>query len=64
MADVRIRASPEEVARVGLERLPHGPVHNWGRADDEAGFLPSSAAARRERILALDERTKSLFGNG
>jgi len=23
-------AAPEDVARIGLARLPHGPVHNWG----------------------------------
>jgi len=47
-------ASPEDVARVGLERLPYGPVHNWGHADDQAGFSPWSAAALRERILMID----------
>lgn len=46
-------ASADEVARLGLERLPHGPVLNWGLADDEAGYAGSSAAARRERILAI-----------
>ena len=46
-------ASPEDVARIGLERLPHGPVHNWGLADDEAGYAVSSAAARRQRILSI-----------
>ncbi|MYM62622.1 SDR family oxidoreductase [Pseudomaricurvus sp. HS19] len=55
-------ARPEDVARVGLERLPHGPVHNWGLADDEAGYLPMSAAARRGRILAIDQVTKAIFG--
>ncbi|HTV96054.1 MAG TPA: SDR family NAD(P)-dependent oxidoreductase [Steroidobacteraceae bacterium] len=55
-------ASPEEVARIGLERLPHGPVHNWGQADEAAGYLSSSAAVRRNRVLALDEMTKDVFG--
>lgn len=55
-------ASPEEVAAVGLERLPHGPIHNWGQKDDEAGLSPSSAAARRARILMIDESTKDIFG--
>jgi len=55
-------ASPDEVARIGLERLPHGPVHNWGQADDAAGYGSSSAAARRERVLALDLMTKDVFG--
>lgn len=47
-------ASAEEVARVGLERLPHGPVHNWGLEDDDAGRMPQSAAVRRSRILAME----------
>jgi short-subunit dehydrogenase len=46
-------ASPVDVARVGLERLPHGPVHNWGQADDEVGYAPNSAAGRRARILMI-----------
>jgi short-subunit dehydrogenase len=46
-------ASPAEVARVGLARLPHGPVHNWALADDETGYAVSSAAARRQRVLAI-----------
>ncbi len=55
-------AQPADVARTGLERLPHGPVHNWGLADEEAGYLPMSAAARRGRILAIDQVTKAIFG--
>jgi short-subunit dehydrogenase len=55
-------ASPDDVARIGLERLPLGPVHNWGQADDAAGYVSSSAAARRDRILALDVMTKDVFG--
>ena len=55
-------ASPEEVARIALERLPHGPVHNWGLGDDAAGYAPSSAAARRERVLLIDSMTKHIFG--
>lgn len=46
-------ASPAEVARVGLARLPHGPVHNWALADDDTGYAVSSAAARRQRVLAI-----------
>ncbi|HEY8384812.1 MAG TPA: SDR family NAD(P)-dependent oxidoreductase [Porticoccaceae bacterium] len=46
-------ASADEVAEVGLARLPHGPVHNWGLEDDQSGYASSSAAARRERVLAL-----------
>jgi len=55
-------ASPADVARIGLERLPCGPIHNWGQADDEAGMATSSAAARRERVLAIDRVTSRLFG--
>ncbi|WP_317928991.1 SDR family NAD(P)-dependent oxidoreductase [Halioxenophilus sp. WMMB6] len=56
-------AAPEDVARVGLQRLPHGPVHNWGLEDDAAGYAPSSAAARRSRIEAIDRATKAIFGD-
>jgi short-subunit dehydrogenase len=55
-------ASAAEVARTGLERLPYGPIHNWGQADDEAGMAVGSAAARRERVLAIDRVTGRLFG--
>lgn len=55
-------ASAAQVARVGLERLPHGPVHNWGQADEEAGMAIGSAAARRARVLAIDRITGQLFG--
>jgi short-subunit dehydrogenase len=57
-------ASPDEVARVGLERLPFGPIHNWGEADEQAGMSSASAAARRERILFIDSRTSNVFGAG
>lgn len=46
-------AAPDDVARLGLARLPHGPVCNWGEADDEAIMAPTSAAQRRERIRAF-----------
>ena len=55
-------ASPDEVARVGLDRLAHGPIHNWGLADDDAGYMPYSAAKRRERVLMIDTMTKDVFG--
>jgi uncharacterized protein len=55
-------ASAAEVARIGLERLSCGPIHNWGQADEEAGMAGSSAAARRERVLAIDRMTSRLFG--
>lgn len=46
-------ASPDDVARVGLERLSQGPVHNWGQEDDVVGYAPNSAASRRARVLAI-----------
>lgn len=57
-------ASPDDVAEIGLSRLPQGPVCNWGLDDDEAGNMPMSAAMRRQRILAIDRATKSIFGEG
>lgn len=55
-------APPEDVAALGLSRLPFGPVHNWGLADDQAGFAPTSAAARRQRIAAMEEIAKAVLG--
>lgn len=46
-------ASPDDVAALGLERLPHGPVQNWALADDEAGYAGISAADRRRRIETI-----------
>jgi short-subunit dehydrogenase len=46
-------ASPDEVAILGLEQLPHGPVHNWGQGDNEVGYAPNSPAQRRARILRI-----------
>jgi short-subunit dehydrogenase len=56
-------AAPDDVVEVALERLPHGPVHNWGLADDEAGYAGISAAGRRSRVLAMDEATKRMYGD-
>ncbi|MES2158256.1 MAG: SDR family NAD(P)-dependent oxidoreductase [Pseudomonadota bacterium] len=53
-------ATAADVARVGLERLPYGPVHNWGLEDDDAGRVPQSAAARRNRILAMEAVMQNL----
>lgn len=50
-------ASPAEVARIGLEQLPHGPVYNWGQANDVAGYAPNSPDERRARILKIEELT-------
>ncbi len=46
-------ASPADVARIGIERLPHGPVHNWGSTEDEPGFGPGAPAERRKMIIAM-----------
>ncbi len=53
-------ADPDDVAKLGLERLPHGPVQNWGAADGDTGFAPTSAADRRAKILLID----SMSGHG
>ena len=55
-------ATPEAVARVGLERLPHGPVHNWGLEDDVVGYALSSAVDRRDRVLMIDQLSADVFG--
>jgi len=55
-------ASADEVAEIGLARLPHGPVYNWGQPDEVAGFAPTSASVRRARILAVDAASKQVFG--
>ncbi|WP_395334528.1 SDR family NAD(P)-dependent oxidoreductase [Novosphingobium sp. BL-8H] len=46
-------ASADDVAALGLARLPHGPICNWGLADDEGGYAGASAATRRARILQI-----------
>jgi short-subunit dehydrogenase len=56
-------ASPDDVVAMALERLPHGPVHNWGALDDEPGFAPCSAAERRERVLAMDAASARMYGD-
>jgi uncharacterized protein len=48
-------ASPDDVARIGLARLPHGPVYNWGQANDVAGYAPNSPDTRRARIEAIEK---------
>ncbi len=55
-------ASPDDVARVGLERLPFGPVHNWGLADDDPGYAITSAAERRARVEMIDKASVHVFG--
>jgi uncharacterized protein len=57
-------ASADEVATFGLSHLSRGPVQNWGAADADAGIAPQSAAARRQRVLAIDQASKHVFGEG
>jgi short-subunit dehydrogenase len=55
-------ASPDDVARIALARLPHGPVHHFGLQDEERGHLPDSACTRRERVLSMDAAIGKVFG--
>lgn len=55
-------AKSEDVADMGLARLPYGPTHNWGQEDDVAGYAPNSPAQRRARILAIEEMSKKYAG--
>lgn len=57
-------ANADDVARLGLERLPFGPVCNWGEADDEAKMSASSAAQRRERIRMISAISASYAAKG
>jgi uncharacterized protein len=50
-------ASAADVARIGLEQLPHGPTYNWGQAHDVAGYAPNSPDDRRARILKIEALT-------
>ncbi|UVO52638.1 SDR family oxidoreductase [Sphingomonas sp. SUN039] len=50
-------ASAADVARIGLEQLPHGPVYNWGQANDVAGYAPNSPDERRVRIERIEAMT-------
>jgi short-subunit dehydrogenase len=51
-------AGSEEVAALGLERLPHGPTINWGEPEDKPGMAGLSAVQRRERIEAIAAMSK------
>lgn len=56
-------ADPEDVASFALANLKNGPVQNWGLKDDEAGPAPTAAAARRQRILMMEQGSKAMFGD-
>lgn len=43
-------ANPADVASAALSRLANGPIHNIGLDDDDAGYMPMSAATRRSRV--------------
>ncbi len=53
--DPTAMASSDDVARIGLEQLPHGPTYNWGQPNDVAGYAPNSPGERRARILKIEE---------
>jgi uncharacterized protein len=55
-------AAADAVAEMGLARLPHGPVHNWGFEDDAAAFGLLSGADRRKRVLAVEASAAKVFG--
>jgi uncharacterized protein len=55
-------AAPDDVVALGLEHLAAGPLCNWGQNDDVAGYAPSSAVTRRERVLMIDRVSKHVFG--
>ncbi len=55
-------ASSDDVARIGLEQLPHGPVYNWGSNNDVPGFAPSSPDTRRARIIAVEQASGAYTG--
>ena len=57
-------ARADDVAAFGLTRLSDGPVQNWAQPEDEAGYAPMSAGQRRARVLALDQHSKMVFGDG
>lgn len=48
-------AEPDEVARVGLRQLPHGPIWNWGQTNDVAGYASGSPDDRRAKIEYIEK---------
>jgi short-subunit dehydrogenase len=53
-------ASPDEVVEAGLTHLPDGPVFNWTEVAPHAPIQPE---ALRERILMVDQMSRSVFGD-
>ena len=60
--DMTGMADAEDVARLGLERLPYGPTQNWGETDDTVGMSFASSAQRRERILMIEQMSAAYAG--
>lgn len=52
------------VARLGIEQLPNGPTCNWGLGPDEAPFGASSANARRDRVVMIEQVSKRFYEKG
>lgn len=57
-------ASPDDVAEQGLARLPYGPIHNFGVADETSAMGMPAASTRRDRILSLLSAIKQSTGGG
>jgi short-subunit dehydrogenase len=55
-------AMPDDVARVGLAQLPHGPIYNWGQPNDVAGMAPNAPDDRRARIIAIEAMSAAYAG--
>lgn len=55
-------ANAEDVAALGLARLPCGPIQNWGLEDDVGGWATISAGDRRKRVIAIGEASAHVFG--
>lgn len=55
------QADPEDVARLGLAELGNGPVVNWPGI---AALAPTSAEARRERVIRIAEMSRGYAGDG
>jgi hypothetical protein len=55
-------AVPDDVARTAMERLPHGPIHNWGEGEDTIGMSANSPAQRRAKIVMVEDMTRAYTG--
>ena len=57
-------ADPQDVAAKAIEQLPHGPIYNWGQANDVAGMAPNSPDERRAKIVYIESMTEDLTMRG